>query len=60
MLALLMLGAMNLAVMVIIAAVIAAEKLLPRPEFTARVFGAIALAVGTAILIRVLYQPLFL
>jgi predicted metal-binding membrane protein len=52
MLALLVLGAMNLAVMTIIAAVITIEKLLPYPERTVRIFGIIALLAGTFALIR--------
>lgn len=51
MLALLVLGAMNLAAMLMIAAVIAAEKLLPRPELIARIFGVVALIIGTTIFI---------
>jgi len=52
MLALLVLGAMNLALMAIIAMVITMEKLLPRPEETVRIFGAMALLVGMGILIQ--------
>jgi predicted metal-binding membrane protein len=46
MLALLVLGMMNLAAMIVIAAVITVEKLLPHPERTARVFGFIAALAG--------------
>lgn len=52
MLALLVLGAMNLAVMTAVAVVIAVEKLLPRPELSARLFGALALLLGLGILLR--------
>jgi predicted metal-binding membrane protein len=51
MLALLVLGAMNLAVMIAITAVITTEKLLPYPERTARFFGIIALLTGTFMLV---------
>jgi len=50
MLALLVLGAMNLAVMVLIAAVIAMEKLMPKPEPVVRILG-VALAISGMILI---------
>ncbi len=50
MLALLVLGAMNLTVMVLITAFIALEKLLPKPEPVVRILGA-ALAVTGAIFI---------
>ena len=52
MLALLVLGAMNLAVMTMIAVVITIEKLLPYPERTARVFGLAALLAGTFMLLK--------
>jgi predicted metal-binding membrane protein len=52
MFALLVLGAMNLAVMTIIAAVITTEKLLPYPEQTVRIFGIIALLTGTFMLLK--------
>jgi predicted metal-binding membrane protein len=52
MLVLLVLGAMNLAVMTIIAALITTEKLLPHPERTIRVFGIIALLAGTFMLLN--------
>jgi predicted metal-binding membrane protein len=54
MLVLLVLGMMNLAVMIVIAAVIAAEKLLPHPERTARVFGVMAILAGIEIVARTL------
>jgi predicted metal-binding membrane protein len=52
MLALLVLGAMNPTVMVLIAAVIGMEKLLPWPEQTARVFGVVAFLAGTGFIAR--------
>jgi predicted metal-binding membrane protein len=52
MLALLVLGAMNLAVMTLIAAVITTEKLLPWPERSVRVFGVIALLAGIFVLLN--------
>jgi predicted metal-binding membrane protein len=55
MLALLVLGAMNLAVMTAIAMVIAVEKLLPRPELSARLFGALAIVLGLGILLRIAF-----
>jgi predicted metal-binding membrane protein len=55
MLALLVLGVMNLTAMVIIAAVIAAEKLLPWPEKLARAFGVIALLAGAAFIVKTLF-----
>jgi predicted metal-binding membrane protein len=54
MLALLVLGAMNLGVMILIAVVISAEKLLPRPERTARFFGIVALLAGAYLLVKAL------
>jgi predicted metal-binding membrane protein len=55
MLVLLVLGAMNLAVMTLIAAVIAMEKLLPYPERTARIFGIMALLAGMGTVGRTLF-----
>jgi predicted metal-binding membrane protein len=52
MLALLVLGAMNPTVMVLIAAVIGMEKLLPWPEQTARAFGVAAFLAGTGFIAR--------
>jgi len=48
----LVLGIMNPLVMVVIATVIAAEKLLPRPEITARLAGMAAVFVGSATIIH--------
>ena len=50
MLALLALGAMNPAAMVIVAVVIATEKLAPKPELVIRLSGALALIIGFATL----------
>ena len=52
MLALLALGAMNLAVMAILAAVIAVEKLAPRPDLAVRLSGAAAFVLGIAMMLR--------
>jgi len=52
MLAMLVLGAMNLMVMVAVSGVIAAEKLLPWPQKVVRVFGVVALLVGVGIVGR--------
>jgi predicted metal-binding membrane protein len=57
MLALLVLGAMNLTLMAIITGIIAVEKLLPRPEQSARLFGAVALLLGLAILVQRAFLP---
>jgi len=46
------LGIMNPLVMTVVAIVIAAEKLLPRPEITARAVGIAAILAGVAITIR--------
>ena len=46
------LGIMNPLVMTAVAIVIAAEKLLPRPEITARAVGIAAILAGVAITIR--------
>ena len=46
------LGMMNPLVLVGVAAVIAAEKLLPRPERVARVAGSMAIMMGVVIIIR--------
>jgi predicted metal-binding membrane protein len=40
------LGIMNPLVMIVVAIVIAAEKLLPRPEITARIVGIAAIFAG--------------
>jgi predicted metal-binding membrane protein len=52
MLALLVLGAMNLSVMALIAVVITLEKLAPNPELMARISGALAILVGSAMVLR--------
>jgi predicted metal-binding membrane protein len=54
MLALLVLGAMNPVVMVLITAVITAEKLLPFPERTVRLFGVVVVLAGMGIVARTL------
>jgi predicted metal-binding membrane protein len=54
MLALLALGAMNLTVMILVAAVIAMEKLAPKPELIARSAGLAALATGAMMITRFL------
>jgi predicted metal-binding membrane protein len=45
-------GAMGLQWVLLIAAVVAAEKLLPRGEWTARAVGAALLALGLLVLAR--------
>ncbi len=52
MLALLVLGAMNLAVMALIAAVIAVEKLMPKPEPVVRILGVALAITGTVMVLR--------
>jgi predicted metal-binding membrane protein len=52
MLALLALGAMNLAAMAIVTLVISLEKLLPRPLPFVRLSGALAIIIGAAMLLR--------
>jgi predicted metal-binding membrane protein len=52
MLALLALGAMNPAMMVIVALVIAMEKLAPNPCLVVRLAGAAALVAGVAVILR--------
>jgi predicted metal-binding membrane protein len=52
MLALLALGAMNPAVMIIIAVVIAMEKLAPKPELIVRISGALAILAGCAMVLQ--------
>ena len=56
MLALLVLGTMNLAVMVVIAAEIAMEKLMPKPGPVVRVSGVVAVAAGLGIIVRTLSE----
>ena len=46
------LGIMNPLVMIVVAIVIAAEKLLPRPEITARAIGIAAILAGVTTIIR--------
>jgi predicted metal-binding membrane protein len=48
----LVLGIMNPLVMIVVATVIAAEKLLPRPEITARLAGMAAVFVGGATIVH--------
>ena len=52
MLALLVLGSMNLFVMTILALAISGERLLPKPGIAVRVSGAVMLAIGAAALVR--------
>jgi predicted metal-binding membrane protein len=54
MLMMLALGVMNLAAMILIAAIIAAEKLLPRSELMARGVGATAILAGLCVSLRLL------
>lgn len=51
---LLVLGMMNPLVIILVAIVIAAEKLLPRPAFAARLIGIFAVAAGITIIARIL------
>ena len=57
MLALLALGAMNLTVMILIAATIATEKLMSKPEPFVRIFGFAALIIGAVATARSLAPP---
>jgi predicted metal-binding membrane protein len=57
MLALLALGAMNLKVMILIAATIATEKLVSKPEPFVRIFGIAALITGAVAIARSLAPP---
>jgi predicted metal-binding membrane protein len=52
MLALLALGAMNLTVMILIAATIATEKLVSKPELFVRIFGIAALIIGAIAIVK--------
>jgi predicted metal-binding membrane protein len=52
MLALLVLGSMDLLVMTIVALAITGERLLPKPAIAVRISGAAMLAIGTAALVR--------
>ena len=54
MLALLVLGMMNPIAMILITLVIAAEKLLPYPQRSARAFGVVAILAGLMIVFRAL------
>jgi predicted metal-binding membrane protein len=54
MVALLVLGSMNLLVMALIAVVIAMEKLMPNPKLFVRLFGVIAVVAGIAMTSRAL------
>jgi predicted metal-binding membrane protein len=54
MVALLVLGSMNLLVMVLIAVVIAMEKLMPNPKLFVRIFGVVAVVAGIAMTSRAL------
>jgi predicted metal-binding membrane protein len=56
MLALLVLGAMNLIVMIVIAATIAVEKLMPKPELFVRIFGIAALITGSVVMVKCLQR----
>jgi predicted metal-binding membrane protein len=57
MLALLVLGAMNLKVMILIAATIATEKLVSKPEPFVRIFGIAALITGAVAIAKSLVPP---
>jgi predicted metal-binding membrane protein len=48
----LVLGVMNLAVMLVVAAVIALEKLAPRSEWIVRIIGAVAIVAGVVVVVR--------
>ena len=52
---LIVLGLMNPAVMIAIAVVIAAEKLMPKPELIARISGAAAVITGLLLLARIFF-----
>jgi predicted metal-binding membrane protein len=54
MLALLALGAMNLAAMAVVAVAIAMEKLMPGPERVVRIFGVAAVVAGMVVTVRAL------
>jgi predicted metal-binding membrane protein len=55
MLAMLVLGAMDVTVMVVVAMVIALEKIMSRPEWVVRISGAAAVGLGTAMIVRALH-----
>ena len=48
-------GVMNLAAMAVLAAAITVERLVPRPERTARVAGVVMLAAGVFVIVRALH-----
>jgi len=52
MLAMLVLGAMDVTVMFVVAVVIALEKIAPRPEWVVRTSGAVAVVFGTAMIVH--------
>jgi predicted metal-binding membrane protein len=54
MMALLVLGTMNLGVMILVTAVITMEKLMPKPEFLVRISGIAALITGGVMIARAL------
>jgi predicted metal-binding membrane protein len=54
MLAMLVLGAMDVTVMVVVAMVIAMEKVVSRPEWVVRISGAAAVVLGTAMIVHAL------
>jgi predicted metal-binding membrane protein len=54
MLILLALGAMNLVFMLMVTAMIAMEKLLPKPKLFVRTAGIIAAGAGTFMMVRLL------
>ncbi|MCE0499629.1 MAG: DUF2182 domain-containing protein [Methylacidiphilales bacterium] len=55
-LVLLALGMMNAAVMVMVAAVITMEKLMPKPELMVRIFGMISVVTGLIIISNLIWQ----
>lgn len=57
MLMLLILGAMRLTIMVLIAALIAIEKLAPKPELVIRLSGSAVIMVGLIMLFRPAWFP---
>jgi predicted metal-binding membrane protein len=52
MLAMVVLGAMDVTVMVVVAVLIALEKIIPRPEWIVRISGAAAVAIGAAMIVH--------
>ncbi len=55
MLAMLVLGAMDVTVMVVVAMVIALEKIMSKPEWVVRISGAAAVVLGTVMIVRALH-----